>query len=177
MRTTKLISFFSIILVAGVIVSLYAFKGGDKDALHKRTFYINLTEIKESTGPAKKTILDEIEFKDGKVFSEYFYERYSYKWMRYRINRDSAYVDSTDTKVRQLDVEASYTDEATNQTLTMLFTIVEWDLEGTIRMTKNDKLKKHFDVVGFEKGGKPPKEKKKKKNPNDTIPLFQLKKE
>lgn len=176
MRTTKLISFFSIILVAGVVVSLYAFKGGDKDALHKRVFYLSLTEIKEGTGPAKKTILDEIEFKDGKVFSEYFYERYSYKWMRYRINRDSAYVDSTDTKVRQLDVEASYTDEATNQTLTMQLTIVEWDLEGTIRITKNDKLKKHFDVVGFEKGGKPKKE-KKKKNPNDTIPLFELKKE
>ena len=43
------------------------------------------------------------------------------------------------------------------------FDQVEWDIDGEIRLTKNDKLKKFFDFVGREKGGKP---KKKVKDPN-----------
>lgn len=174
MNTQKLSSFPQFALAVVVIFLMFAFKG-DKDALHKRTFYVSLTEVKEATGPAKKTILDEVEFKDGKMFSEYLFDKFNYKWIRYRINKDTVYVDSTNTKVRELDVEASQTDEETNQTVMIKFTTVEWDLEGTIRITKNDKLKKYFDMVGFEKGGKPKKIKKKKKDPNDTIPLFEIK--
>ncbi|MBX3163578.1 MAG: hypothetical protein KF900_03800 [Bacteroidetes bacterium] len=174
MNRLKLFSFPQFVTAAAVVVLLLAFKG-DKDALHKRIFFVNLTEIKDS-GPVKKTIFDEVEFKDGKMFSEYLFDKFNYKWIRYRINKDTVYVDSTNTKVRRLDVEASHTDDETDQTVTINFTTVEWDLEGTVKITKKDKLKKYFDMTGFEKGGKPKKE-KKKKNPNDTIPLFELKKE
>jgi glycine cleavage system aminomethyltransferase T len=64
--------------------------------------------------------------------------------------------------VRLLEVEASTTDEK-NQTIFVNFNTVEWDAEGTIKITKNDKIKKQFDFVGREKGGKPKKEKKPKK--------------
>jgi len=60
-----------------------------------------------------------------------------------------------------LVIEATTTDEA-NTTLAINLTIEDWDIEGTFKITKNDKPKKFYEVVGREKGGKPKKEKKKK---------------
>jgi len=164
---------FQLIIAATLLIFLFAFKS-EKDPLHKRVFHVSLTEVKDGI-PAKKSILDKFEFKDGKLFSDYFYDKFQYKWIRYRINKDSVYTDSTDTEVRLLEVEGSFTDDA-NQTVMMNFSIVEWDLDGMIKITKNDKIKKYYDIVGFEKGGKP-KKIKKKKNPSDSLNLFELKKD
>lgn len=147
-------------LVIGLVaLSLFGFKD-EKDSLHKRIFNISLDEVKDGT-PVKKTIADKMEFKHGKLFSDYLYEKYGFNWMRYRINKDSVFVDSTETEVRMLEVEASATDE-TNQTVSINFVTQEWDIDGTIRITKNDKLKKFYDFVGREKNGKPKKIRKHK---------------
>jgi hypothetical protein len=148
------------LLFAVALVGLLAFKG-EKDPLHKRVFNISLMEVKDGNA-VKKPIADRMYFKDGKLFTDYLYDKFGFKYIRYRINKDSVYTDSTDTQVRLLVVEASATDED-NQTVIINFEQEEWDLEGVIRVTKNDKLKKYFDIVGREKGGKP---KKKKKNPD-----------
>lgn len=161
------------LLIGLTLFFLLAYKS-EKDPLHKRVFHVSLTEVKDSVA-AKKSILDKFEFKDGKLFSDYFYDKYQYKWIRYRINKDSIFTDSTDTEVRLLEIEGSFTDEA-NQTVMMAFSIQEWDLEGSIRITKNDRLKKYFDIVGFEKGGKP-KKIKKRKNQADSLKLFELKRD
>lgn len=147
-----------------LFVTLVAFKG-EKDPLHKRTFNIMLNELKDGVQVKKdkKGLADKLVFKDGKLFSDFLYEKFGYKWMRYRINRDSIYTDSTDTEVRLLEVESSATNED-NQTVTINFVSVEWDLDGTVKITKNDKIKKYYDMVGREKGGKPKKPKKKKEN-------------
>ncbi len=133
------------------------------DPLHKRKFNLLLDEVKDGV-PGKKGIADKLLFKNGKLFSDYLYDKYEYKWIRYRINKDSIYQDSTETEVRYLELEASLTDEA-NQSVIINFVILEWDLDGTIKITKNDKIKRYFDVVGREKGGKPKKEKKKSTKP------------
>jgi hypothetical protein len=135
----------------------------DKDPLHKREFHISLTEVKDGVA-SSKVIADEMVFKDGKLYSGYLEEKFGYKWIRYRINKDSVYTDSTDTEVRLLMLDASATND---EDLTVMIALdqVEWDLDGTIKITKKDKLKKYFDVVGREKGGKPKKEKKKKDAP------------
>lgn len=106
--------------------------------------------------------MDKLYFKNGKLFSDFLYDKFGYKWIRYRINKDSIFTDSTDTEVRFLLVEASLTDD-NNQTVLLDFTTQEWDLDGTIKITKNDKLKKYYDMAGREKGGKPKKVKKKRK--------------
>src|ERR1700749_1459019 len=126
---------FKFFTIAALFVFLVAFKS-EKDPLHKRVFHVSLTEGKDGVA-AKKTISDKFEFKDGKLFSDYFYDKFQYKWIRYRINKDSIFMDSTDTEVRLLEIEGSFTDEA-NQTVMMNFTIQEWDLEGNIKITKND---------------------------------------
>lgn len=46
----------------------------------------------------------------------------------------------------------------------------EWDLDGTIKITRNDKLKKYYDIAGREKGGKPKKVKPRK----EEVPLFEI---
>ncbi len=138
----------------------------EKDPLHKRTFNVKVLEIKDGS-PAKKSIMDKMSFKDGKLFSDFLYDKFAYKWIKYRINKDSIYLDSTDTEVRLLEIEATATDEG-NQTVLIAFTVLEWNIDGEVRITKNDKLKKFYEIVGREKGGKPKKEKKKKENPAEA---------
>ena len=81
----------------------------------------------------------------------------------------SIFTDSTDTEVRWLEVEASATDEK-NQSVFLNFISCEWDLDGVIKITKNDRLKKYYDMAGREIGGKP----KKKKKKEETTPLFEI---
>ncbi len=158
-RSKSILSFKHLGVVALVLILVYAFKG-DKDPLHKRTFNIMLTEVKDGV-PAKKIVTDVLDFKDGKLYSEYLADKMGFKWIRYRILKDSIYTDSTETEVRFLQVEGSATNEE-NTTVTIAFDQVEWDLDGTIKVTKGDKPKKYFDMSGREKGGKPKKPKKKK---------------
>ena len=143
-----------------ILLVCVAFKT-EKDPLHKRVFNISITEVKDGAA-AKKTITDKIEFKDGKLFSDFLFDKFQYKWLKYRINKDSIYTDSTDTEVRLLQVEATVTDDK-DQTITINFETVEWSIEGSIKLTKSDKPKKYYDFVGLEKGGKPKKPKKPKK--------------
>ena len=159
MTGSRIVSFKSVFIAIATFAVLMGFKG-EKDSLHKRIFNISLSESKDGV-VSKKTIADKMYFKEGKVFSDFLNEKFGYSYIRYRINRDTIYTDSTDTEVRQLEVEASATDEE-NQTAAITFTTVEWDIEGVIRITKNDRLKRYYDFVGREKGGKPKKEKKKK---------------
>lgn len=148
-------------LTLGLIFFMCVAFKGEKDPLHKRIFNINITEVKDGVA-AKKSTMDKIQFKDGKLFSGFLFDKYQYKWLKYRINKDSIYTDSTDTEVRLLEVEATVTDDK-DQTIAINFVVVEWDIEGTIKLTKNDKPKKFYDFTGFEKGGKPKKPKKPKK--------------
>lgn len=158
MKIKKIIALSCLLITA--VIFMNASVKGEKDPLHKRTFNVGVTEVKDGVA-GKKSIPDKIEFKDGKLFSDFLFDKFQYKWIKYRINKDSIYTDETETEVRLLEVEASTTDEK-DQTLMMTFKVEEWDIEGVIKITKNDKLKKYFDFVGREKGGKPKKEKKPK---------------
>jgi hypothetical protein len=154
--------YFTILLTSISFFGLAQTK--EKDPLNKRVFNMSLAEMKDGVAQ-KKLLKDVMEFKNGKLFSELLNEKFGYKWIKYRIEKDSIFTDSTDTEVRYLQIEASATDES-NQTVMISLIQLEWDLDGTYKITKNDKLKKHFDVTGREKGGKP---KKDKKNPPDKM--------
>jgi hypothetical protein len=158
----KKVFFFSGILLLPFVILTTSFKP-EKDPLHKRVFNVGFTEVKDGQ-PAKKSIPGTIDFKDGKLYSDFLNAKFDYKWIKYRINKDSIYTDETETEVRLLEIEASATDDK-DQTIMMTFAIEEWDVEGVVKITKNDKLKKYFDFVGREKGGKPRKEKKNKDAP------------
>lgn len=164
----------SLIALSFILLISFAFKG-EKDPLHKRIFNISIVEEKEGS-VAKKPIADKIEFKDGKLFSDFLFEKFQYKWLKYRINKDSIYTDSTDTEVRLLEVTSTSTDTK-DLTIVIDFVILEWDIEGTIKMTKGDKPKKFFSFVGREKGGKPKKSKKGEKTEGNPTGDAEQKKE
>jgi hypothetical protein len=159
--TRTLQSYIKIFTLVFLFFAGLSFKA-EKDPLHKRVYNINVTEVKDGAAAAKKPVMDKMTFKDGRLFSDFLYDKFQYKWLKYRINKDSIYTDSTDTEVRLFELEATVTDEL-NQTVIVNLSIIEWDIDGTIKITKNDKLKKAFDLSGREKGGKPKKAKKKKK--------------
>lgn len=147
-----------------ILILLFFFVTGfmiEHDPLHKRTFTISLSENKNGI-VAKKNIADELYFKNGKLYSDFLNEKFNYNYIKYRINKDSIYIDDTDTEVRYLEVEAVETDD-NNQTIYINFITSEWNIDGAIKITKNDKIKRYYDLSGREKGGKPKKEKKQKK--------------
>lgn len=154
----KVLLKITLLFIFSLQTFIYTAQTTEKDPLNKRKFYTSLNEVKDGV-PQKKLISDMLEFKNGKLFSDYMHDKFGYKWIKYRIEKDSIYTDSTDTEVRFLTIEATATDE-NNQTIMMSFETVEWDIEGTIKITKNDKLKKHYEMVGRNKGGKPKKNKK-----------------
>ncbi len=139
----------------------------EHDPLHKRTFNISLSESKNGI-VSKKTISDKLYFKNGKLYSDFLNEKFGYNYITYRINKDSIYIDNTDTEVRSLEVEAILTDD-NDQTIFVSFITSEWDIDGVIKITKHDKIKRYYDLSGREKGGKPKKIKKKKKKIIETI--------
>lgn len=126
------------------------FKGDPKDALDKRIFMVNLTEIKDGA-PPKKSIPDEIEFRAGKgMFSNYLFEKMEFKWIKYEIKKDSTFVDETESEVNYVEAEITTTNDK-DETLMMNVTVEDYDIKGEIKITKKDKLKKRFEFSGKEK--------------------------
>ncbi|GIV27620.1 MAG: hypothetical protein KatS3mg027_1434 [Bacteroidia bacterium] len=143
------------IIVAFIMFSLFfvAFRDKDKDPLHKRIFNTNITEIKSGV-PTNKIMKDELEFKDGKVFSNFLNDKFNVSWLKYVIEKDTSYVDSiTEAQVRYFEIKASVKNEEKEET-TLFCKIENENIEGEIKIMKNDKLKKHFEFSGSEKATK-----------------------
>lgn len=137
------------------LVSIYATrKGKEKDALDKRIFTTSIVEIKES-GPPKKSVPDELEFKGGKVFSDILFEKLELDWIKYEITKDSTFTDEDANEIQWIEGTASHTDK-NDQTIVITFKVENYDIEGNVKVTKKDKLKKQFEFNGREK----PKKKK-----------------
>jgi len=152
MSTKKL---FKIFVLAGAVLLFANAVLKEKDPLHKKIYNTTIIEVKDGQN-AKKGVTDELEFKDGKLFSNFLLNKFEYKWLKYEINKDSTYIDSTETEIRYIEFESSYTDDK-DQTMVMKCTIDEHAIDGEIKITKNDKLKKMFVFNGKEKYVKPKK--------------------
>ncbi len=157
---TKNIFISTVALAIGFLSINAMLKGEPKDALDKRTFLVQMTELKEGQAP-KKAVPDEIEFKAGKgMFSNYLFEKLEYKWIKYEVSKDSTYMDEENNEVRWVEAEISTTDDK-DQTMVMKVTVEDYDIRGEIKITKKDKLKKKFEFSGKEKAKKIKATKKK----------------
>jgi hypothetical protein len=157
MSTKNTLKIFA--LTAIVLLFINAVIKKEKDPLHKKIYNTQVIEVKDGQN-GKKALPDELEFKDGKLFSNVLKEKFEYNWLRYEINKDSTYIDSTETEIRYFEFECSYTDDK-DQTMVMKCVIDEFDIDGEIKITKNDKLKKMYVFNGKEKYVKPAKKKEK----------------
>jgi len=143
-----------IILSASVltvgILSINAIKKGEpKDSLDKRKFIVTMTEVKEGAAP-KKGVEDELEFKNGKFFSDFLYDKTQQSWTKYEILKDSTYTDEDQNEGTWTEAEISKTDD-TDQTIIVKCTVDNYDISGEIKITKKDKLKKKYEFSGKEK--------------------------
>ena len=149
----KHIAISAAVVTIGLFTINATFKGEQKDGLDKRIYIVNMTEVKENA-PSKKAVEDEIEFKAGKgMFSLFLEEKMALKWMKYEILKDSTYTDDESNEKRWIEGQVTHTDE-TDQTMTMTFTVEDYDIQGVIKVTKKDKLKKKFEFSGKEKAKK-----------------------
>lgn len=140
------------VVATGLLTINAAYKGEPKDGLDKRKFTVTMTEIKENS-PPKKGVEDELEFKGGKMFSNFLYEKMEYKWIKYELKKDSTYTDEQENEVHILEAEISTTDD-TDQTMVMTCSVEDYDIHGEIKITKKDKLKKRYEFSGKEKAKK-----------------------
>lgn len=148
--TLKHIFVSAVAISAGLLMLNAGFKGEPKDALDKRIFTTSLTELRENQ-PPKKPVEDEMEFKSGKgVFSNMMYEKHQFSWTKYEIKKDSTFMDENQNEVHWIEVEASATDKE-DQTMIVNATIEDYDISGTIKITKKDKVKKRYEFSGKEK--------------------------
>jgi hypothetical protein len=152
MTPFKKILFSSLVLSVGLLTINAAYKGEPKDALDKRTFKVSMTEVK--TGAAsKKGVDDEIEFKGGKIFSGFLFDKFEFSRMKYEITKDSTFTDEEENEMHIIEAEASTTD-ATDQTVVITCKVEDADISGEVKITKKDKLKKRYEFSGKEKDKK-----------------------
>lgn len=138
-------------LLLTLVLGAQSFKG-DKDALHKKIFTTQVTEFRDGKPGTKKPVEDEIEFKDGKMFSNFVNEKMEFGWMKYDLKKDSTYMDE-DIEKKYYEVEVSSTNKV-DETVYISIKIDNYEMEGSIKLTKNDKPKKYFEFSGKEKPGK-----------------------
>lgn len=151
--TLKHVIISATVVTAGLLTLNAGFKGEPKDALDKRIFLVNVTEVKENA-PPKKPVADEMEFKAGKgLFSQLMYDKHGFSWTKYEIKKDSTFTDEEQNEVHWIEAEISATDKE-DQTMTITCTVEDYDINGTIKITKKDKLKKKYEFSGKEKAKK-----------------------
>ena len=146
-----------ILAVAGLAASLAFTTIKGEDALHRKKYSAMATEIKDGKPTGRKPMPDEIEFKKGKVYSSYCWEKTEFQDVKYEITKDSTFTGEGGEELHYYEVLA-VTSNDKDQTINMSFIINGYDIEATYKLTKKDVLKKHFTSTGKEKV----KEKKKK---------------
>ena len=129
-------------------LSLFSCKG-DKDALNKKIYTLQVNEMKDGQPKSKKPAEDELEFKDGKVFSNVLFEKHEFKWIKYKITKDSTYEDEGEQK-KLIEAEASSTNDR-DETIVINIKVDNYDVDGTFKLTKHDVPKKLYNFIGKEK--------------------------
>ena len=140
----------SIITTAACVLAfgLFSFKG-DKDALDKKIYTLQVDEMKDGKPKGKKPAEDELEFKDGKVFTNIAFEKHGFKWMKYKVTKDSTYDDEGEQK-KWIEAESLATNDL-DETMIINVKVDAYDISGTFKLTKHDVPKKLYEFVGKEK--------------------------
>jgi len=150
---------FSKIAAVLVVSSLaFAFTIG-KDRLHKRDFTVSVID-----GKKPKPIADEISFKDGKVFCGDFADQKLGigTWIKYELVKDSTYTEEGEER-EYIEVLAT-TELAKEEIFEFKGVVDNFEVTGSMRITKKGKDKKTATFSGKEKVKKDKKKDKKEKD-------------
>ncbi len=153
----KIFSKIAIVLVVSSFT--LAFTIG-KDKLHKRDFTVSVID-----GKKPKAIPDEISFKDGKVYAGDAVgcaKLGACTWIKYEMVKDSTYTEEGEEREY---IEILATSEFEGGELFEFKCVVDnFEIEGTMKITKKGKDKKTATFSGKEKVKKDKKKDKKEKD-------------
>ena len=140
------------ILSCGLMIctfALFSFKI-DKDPMHKRKFKGMAQAINPADNvPKGKPFEDEIDFKNGQVYSLACWDKMEFADVKYEIVKDSTYKDGEEEK-RYFDIIATSTNDKKDK-LTMNITVDGYDYKAVYTLTKKDVAKKKFTSTATEK--------------------------
>lgn len=152
----KIFSKIALVLVVSSLAFAFTIS---KDRLHKRDFTVSVID-----GKKPKPIADEISFKDGKVFCGDFADQKLGigTWIKYELIKDSTYTEEGEER-EYLEVLATH--EFDNGELFEFKCVVDnFEIEGSMRISKKGKDKKTATFSGKEKPKKKDKKDKKEKD-------------
>jgi hypothetical protein len=114
--------------------------------IDNKKYAVQFYEMK-ATGRGK-AIASLVEFKVGKISSDFIQEKLSVKESVYKIALDSTYTED-DENYRYLKLEANSSDDKNDYKWEVV--INNYDIEGTVIQTKAGVEKKKFEFAGSEK--------------------------
>ncbi len=140
------------IAIATLLISVNAIVLPEKDALHGKKYESQATEYKDGAPkPGAKPYADKIEFSKGRIYSDLAAEDKLggfNEYIKYEIEKDSVYIVD-DEEHHYYEIKASKENDD-GAILTIEMKIDDYDIEGSMKLTKKDKLKKHFEFTGKE---------------------------
>lgn len=80
------------------------------------------------------------------MFSTFLFDKLEYKWIKYEITKDSTYTDEDQNENHYTEAEVTTTD-ANDQTMVMKVYLDNYDINGEIKITKKDKLKRNLNLL------------------------------
>ena len=149
--STLISSIFIFILTASFI-----FGGEDTSSVESKQFKISIMEAKKG-GKAGLAEEDVCVFKSGKFRTVYFKQNAGAEAIPIELTKDSTYFDeAVDSDMIYVEFEGEITNKL-EETVKIVGTIDGYSIEGNVKLSKKDKVKKNWSFSGSLK------EKKKKK--------------
>ncbi len=114
-------------------------------------------EINEDGAKKPKPVKDEMSFKGQKIKSKFMDEKYMLNSGVYVVSVDTAYVEGETEGSQVLEKTINFTAESVNgdkEKLAWTGFVIGEDIEGTIILSKKDKVKKQWTFSGTQKSKK-----------------------
>lgn len=143
------------LLVGGTIFLLTAsfVLKGDTSTIEGKTYKVTITEAKKSgkSGPGSP---DDVSFKSSKFRSKFFGKNAGADAIPIELTVDSAYTaEGDEEETIYVEFEGQLTNKL-EETVRVTGTVEGYGVEGSVEISKKDKVKKHWDFVGTMKDKK-----------------------
>ncbi len=146
-RTITLVSSaFIFLLTASFVLK------GDTSSIDGKKFKITITEQKN--GKSGKASQDDCSFKSSKFNCKFFGQNAGAEEIPIDLDKDSTY---TEEGAEEASIYVEFSGERTNkleETVKVTGTIDGFGIEGSVEISKKEKVKKHWDFVGTQKDKK-----------------------